>query len=708
MVARNPLPIFTSGSEGRVALLQGLLIATIVIAALYVGREVLLPLVVAILLSFVLTPPLLLLRRLKVPHVPAVLLVVTFGTAVIFGLGWILFQQASHLAENLPRYQYVLSQKVKTLRQSAESSGFIEKAEEAVKSIEDLARPDDGLEEAQPGTVPSAKEEREPLPVEIRPTEPRPLEIIREIAGTVLPPLATAGLIVLFVIFILMQREDLRDRLVRLMAPSDLQRSTATMNDAAKRLSRYFLSQVLINACFGAFIGIVLWLMGVPSPFGFGIFAMLMRFVPYIGSFLAAAPPMLLAAVVDPGWSTVLMVGGLFLLSELVMGQVVEPLVYGHGTGLSPIAVIIATVFWTWLWGPLGLLLAMPLTVLLVVLGRHVEELKFFEVLLGDAPALTPAQGFYQRTLIGDPAEATYHAEASLKSGNPLVSYLDDVALEGLRLAQRDADRGSLDQERMQRIKATIAEVMEDLSDYEPRRWFRKVVEQPVPNEEATGLASLDLAEQEEKEEGLRVLEPAELAPGWNEEEAILCVGARTPLDEAAAAMLAGVLARYGLKVTVLGDALSAGTMVSLESKETKLVCLSYLAAGGGETQIRYLVRRLRRLLPEGAIILIGYWTGDAEGSAFRAVEQTAEADAYATSLTDAAEFCLKAAQGQLPEEEKTAPRASLPPGGEPERAGVQKQVRKSRQAQGKPQGKGAAPRSHPSSPSASRSPPDR
>ncbi|MGA8689205.1 MAG: AI-2E family transporter [Methyloceanibacter sp.] len=319
------------------------------------------------------------------------------------------------------------------------------------------------------------KEPTRPIPVEIRESEPQPFEILQNVAGTVLPPLATAGIVVLFVIFILLQREDLRDRAIRLMGASDIQRATATMNDAAKRLSSYFLRQVLINASFGTFIAFGLWLIGVPSPIGWGILAMLMRFVPYVGSFISATPPMLLAAVVDPGWTTMLLTGGLFLVSELIMGQVVEPLVYGHGTGLSPIAVIVSTVFWTWLWGPLGLLLATPLTVCLAVLGRHVEGLSFLDVLLGDTPALTPAQSFYQRVLTGDPAEATYQAELSLKEGQPLVTYLDEVALEGLKLAERDAERGSLDLDHLERIDATVEEMMDNLADFAPRRWFRKV-----------------------------------------------------------------------------------------------------------------------------------------------------------------------------------------------------------------------------------------
>jgi predicted PurR-regulated permease PerM len=649
-----------------VALLQGLLIGALVIGILYIGREVLLPLVVAILLSFVLTPLLLFLRKLKVPRVLAVVIVVTFAFSIIFALGWVLSQQGKELAENLPRYQQALSEKIASLRQSAKSSGLIKKGTEALHSLEQLATSDGAGSDtgeapsAAPGAAESvtleAPEEGKPVLVEVRQSEPGPWEILQDVAGTVLPPLATAGIILLFVIFILLQREDLRDRLVRLIGASDLQRATATMNDAATRLSKYFLRQVLINASFGSFIALGLWAIGVPSPIGWGILAMLMRFVPYVGSFIAAAPPMLLAAVVDPGWTTMLMVAGLFLVSELIMGQVVEPLVYGHGTGLSPIAVIISTVFWTWLWGPLGLLLATPLTVCIVVLGRHVEGLGFLEVLLGDAPALTPAQGFYQRTLIGDSAEATYQAELSLKEGRPLVSYLDEVALEGLELALRDAERGSLDLERMQRIDATVKEMMEDLAEFEPRRWFRKVVEKPEESAEGaegpTGLASLAAAEKDKDDDRLQVLEPDELAPGFEAEDAILCIGARTPLDEAAAAMLSGILLKHGLKSrAVPGAEISGGNIVALEATKAKLICLSCL--GTSASQIRYLVRRLRRILPEGAQVVVGDWTEERDSSVFKAVEATADADAYATSLREAAEICLDAARGNVATEPK-------------------------------------------------------
>jgi hypothetical protein len=277
--------------------------------------------------------------------------------------------------------------------------------------------------------------------------------------------------------------------------------------------------------------------------------------------------------------------------------------------------------------------------------------LNFLEVLLGDKPALTPAQSFYQRALIGDSAEATYQAEVCLKKGRPLVDYLDEVALGGLRLAERDAERGSLDSDNLESIEETVDEMMDNLTDFEPRRWFRKV---EVEVEEAPGgLASLTSIEQEEEIDQLPILEGA-LAPGWEVEDAILCIGARTPLDEAAGHMLAGVLQRQGLRARALpSDAISAAHIVSLEASKTKLVCLSYLGAGANAAHVRYLVRRLRRILPDGARVLVGFWCDEGSGTAIKALEATAEADAYVTSLKEAARFCTEAARGQ--EAEPTA-----------------------------------------------------
>ncbi|MGD0532636.1 MAG: AI-2E family transporter [Methyloceanibacter sp.] len=641
-------PIFSpSSSEARGAALQGLLIAAILITGLYVGREVLVPLALAILMSFVLTPIFLLLRRLKVPRVIGVAIVVTLAFALIFFLGWLMAQQATQLAENLPRYQQVLTNKINALRYSAASSPVLEKATDALNGLQrELTNPQPE-HAAEPSLAPPVGANPDkPIPVEVREPAPQPLELFQRIAGTVLPPLVTAGIVILFVIFILLQREDLRDRAIRLLGASDMQRTTSAMNDAAERLSKYFLSQVLINSAYGIFIALGLWLIGVPSPLVWGILAMLMRFVPYVGAFIAAAFPLILAAAVAPGWATFLLTFTLYLVSELTMGQVVEPLVYGHGTGVSPIAVVLSTVFWAWLWGPLGLLLAMPLTVCLVVLGRHVEGFNFFEVLLGDKPALRPEQSFYQRVLTGDSAEATYQAELALKD-EPLAAYLDDVALKGLQLAERDLERGALDEANLERINATIKEIMDDLAEFEPRRWFRKVypVERQDEEEAQTGLASLSTMDEAE-EEPLPTLEPADLASGWEEEDSVLCIGGRTPLDEAAATMLAGLLKKHGLKASAAeSEAISAGHIVSLDAAKAKLVCLSFLGSGSGQAQVRYLVRRLRRILPTGCIILVGYWTDEDVGGPIKALEKTAEADAYATSFHEAAEIVVKVAR---------------------------------------------------------------
>jgi len=643
--------IVSSSSDARTATLQGLLIGAIVIAGLFFGREVLLPLALAILLSFVLTPPLLLLRRIKLPRVVAVTVVVGAAFAIILALGWVISREVTQLAANLPTYQYTLSEKIKNLRESMPRSPTMERAGEALSELQkELATPE--VEPAKPKVGADAEHpDNKPMQVEIREHELSGMELFQRIAGTLLPPLATAGIVLLFVVFILYQREDLRDRLIRLFGGSDLQRATATLNDAASRLSRYFLLMTAINFSFGAFITVALWLIGIPSPIVWGVLAALMRFVPFVGAYIAAAFPIMLAAAVDPGWSTVLITAALFLVTELTMGQVVEPLLFGRGTGISPLAVIVATVFWTWLWGPLGLLLAMPITVFVAVLGRHVEGLQFFEILLSDEPALTPEESFYQRALSGDAAEATYEAESCLNKQS-LESCLDQVALFALRLAEGDARRGFLDEEQAAKIAATVKEMLADLAEFEPRRWFFGLSRKPATGEDAQGgLATLTAAEagDEDEDANLPVVTREELAPGWVVDEPILCIGGRSALDEAAAAILAEVLKKRGLGTKALGpEAISAAHIASLARTEAKLVCLSYLGLGTSPAHVRYVVRRLRRILPQGTAILICYWSGKDEAPAAEQLLEAAEADVYATSLPQAVQLCTVAAKGEL------------------------------------------------------------
>jgi len=377
---------------------------------LYFGREIIIPIALAILLSFVLAPLVGLLQRVRIPRGLAVVSVVIIAFALIFAMGSLLATQLAQLAGDLPRYQSTISEKIQSFRETTAGRGTLERASGMLKDLsKELDKPKEaasalGVGAGAKGATPK------PVPVEVLQPDPGALESLQSLISPLLHPLATTGIIVIFVIFILLQREDLRNRLIRLAGSHDLQRTTAALDDAASRLSRLFLIQLLLNGSFGIVIGIGLWVIGVPSAILWGILAAVLRFVPYIGAAIAAAFPLALAVAVDPTWSMLLWTIALFLVVEPVVGHVVEPMVYGHSTGLSPVAVVASATFWTALWGPIGLVLATPLTVCLVVLGRHVERLEFLDVMFGDRPALSPPEIFYQRMLAGDPTEASEKA----------------------------------------------------------------------------------------------------------------------------------------------------------------------------------------------------------------------------------------------------------------------------------------------------------
>ena len=583
----------------------------LVVTALYVGRAVFIPIAIAILLSFVLAPLVRLLRRWRVPRVPSVGLVVLLAVAVLGGLGAIIAQQLADFTTELPRYELTITRKIASIKELAAGGGSLERAAAALRNIGGQ------ITEATPGAAPkpgdggsgpqraAPQNKEQPVPVEVRQRDPLSLDRLQSIASTVLEPLATAGIVLVFVIFILFQREDLRDRFIRLAGSGDLQRTTAAMNDAARRLSRYFLFQTLMNATFGTFIAIGLWLIGVPSPFLCGALAALMRFVPYVGAFIAAAVPILLAAAVAPGWAMMLEVAALFAITEPVVGQLIEPLVYGHQTGISPIAVIMSATFWTWLWGPIGLLLATPLTVCLVVLGRHVERLEFLDVLLGDAPALTPVESFYQRMLAANSSEVAEQAEQFIKE-RPLADYYDEIALEALLMAQVDVRRGALDEQRQARIRETIGELVEDLQ-----------------TDEATGTHA----------EG----EAAKAAEEQPAKTSIICIGGRTPLDEAAAALLAHLLQAEADIATRVepASAMTPSGLVRLDAANADAICLSYLDGDVGPAQVRYGVRRLRRRFPRVKIVTC-FWTADENPARMEQLCAAAKPDKCATRFHEA------------------------------------------------------------------------
>ena len=561
-----------------------LAVAVITIAALYFGREVFVPLALAVLLSFALGPPVLLLRRWHINRVLAVVAVVVLAFSVILGIGALIGSQLAHLAENLPGYQTNITEKIHSLRDTTTSSGVVGRAAKMLSDLgNEITKPREragGTAANGPAVLAPGVQQQKPVPVEIRQSDPTPLQLILQVAAPLLQPLATAGIVLVFVIFFLLQRQDLRDRFIRLAGARDLRRTTQALDDAAHRLSRYLLVQTGINASLGVLVGTGLWFIGVPNPVLWGILTMLLRFVPYIGPVIAAAFPAALAVAVDPGWSMLFWVVGLFVVAEGVTGQVIEPWLYGQSMGLSGVAVVVAAAFWTLLWGPVGLLLSTPLTMCLVVLGRHVEHLQFLEVLLGDRPPLAPEESFYQRMLADDPDEAAHQAEAFLKD-KPLSVYYDEVAIKGLALAQLDVNRGALDHTHRVRIKEAVEWVIDDLSDHDDAT--APTLEEGEP--EVPALAP--------------VLSPEELAPSWRG-KAVLCVAGRGSLDEAAAAMLAQLLEKHGIGARVVpSEAVSVANLARLDVTGVQMACLSYLEPGSF-TNARYLVRRLRRRLPAG------------------------------------------------------------------------------------------------------------
>ncbi len=627
--------------------LTGIVAGVVIIAALYLGREVLIPITLSVLLSFVLAPLVRLLQRARIPKIPAVLLSVLTALGVLLVLGAIIGTQIASLSQDLPRYQSTIEHKVSAVQQFA--SGRLRQITSRI-----------GRETAGGGagatTAPVAADGRKAMPVIVQEPPPTPVHLLQQVVGPIVGPFETIGIVFVVAIFILMQREDLRDRMIRLFGSNDLIRTTVALDDAASRLGRYFLTQLGINTLFGVIIGVGLTIIGVPDPVLWGILAALLRFVPYVGSAIAAILPAALAAAVAPGWSMVAWTAGLFLVTEGAIGQVVEPLVYGHATGLSPVAVIVVAIFWSWIWGPIGLILSTPLTLCLVVLGRHVDHLEFLDIVLGDRPALTPIETLYQRLLAGDDDEMLRQAGASLRQRS-LSSYYDDIVLRALALAAADISRGALLAERAVQINQAVQELVHDLDGYEDL--------DPAP-----GATEPPLAGKQHDDRQVPMTPPPpdaappahQLPPHWQGECPVLCLAGRGPLDLAAATMLAQLLQKHaiGARVAAYREA-SRESIETLDVSRVVMVCVSYLDLGGNPLRIRALLRRLRQRIPN-VTILIGLWpemAGDAEDNGSSADEGADEefrgqigADLYAGSLAEAVAACVRVSQeaaGDIP-----------------------------------------------------------
>jgi predicted PurR-regulated permease PerM len=568
--------------------LINLAFAALIVTVLYFAREVLVPVALAVLFSFVLAPFVIRLQSLRFPRTLSVLVAVFVGFSIIFSLGGLMVSQANRLAEELPGYQQTLREKIQGLRGvAAGGSGTLERASKVLRELDtELQNP--AREQAIEGLRRQPLDR--PIPVEIRQPDPGTLTTLVAIIQPLIQPLTTTGIVVIFVIFILLQRQDLRNRFIRLAGSHDMQRTTAALDDAGQRLSRLFLNQIIVNASFGLIIGIGLHLIGVPSAPLWGLIAVILRFVPYVGSAISAVFPLILAAAVGSGWGMLLMTAALFGTLQLIVGQVVEPLVYGRSSGLSPVAIVISASFWTWLWGPIGLVLATPLTVCLVVVGRHVDRLQFLDVLLGNQPALTPPQLVYQRMLAGDPVEASQQAQSHLESAS-LEDYYDTILLNGLRLAEADARLGRLDRERIERILTTVNEVVDDLETHEDR----------PPSEVPVADLRSNLARLEPVIElGLTTA----LLERWERDGAVLCIPGAGKLDEAAAIVLAQMLKRRGIgSLAEAADALSMSRFFSLELSQAAAFCICYVGKPS-DAMIQYTVRRLSKRSKGGRIII--------------------------------------------------------------------------------------------------------
>ena len=540
------------------------------IAALYFGRQFLIPLALGTLLAFTLQPLVTRLRRLGIGRGGSVTVVTSLVTGLLLAFVFVTGSQLVTLANNLPSYKSNLEQKIRFLKASASGGGALDKASLALR---DLNRQINAAVPADPSVAtgrakrpdPAAVPAPVPVPVHVVAPDASPLQVAADLLGRSLAPAGLIGLVFIFMVFILLEHENLRDRLIRLMGGSDMNLTTEAMNEAGDRVSRYLALQVLVNVSFGIPIGIGLYLIGVPNAVLWGVLATVLRFVPYVGPVLAALFPAVMAVAVDPGWSMLGWTLALFAVSEVLNNNVVKPLLYTSSTGLSAIALIAAAVFWTTLWGPAGLFLSTPLTVCLVVVGRYVPQLHFLYLLLGNAPALTPPERFYQRMLAGDALEG---AEIGVEyaAAHGMQRFHEEVALVALQLAESDRRRAVLSTERAEAVNSTMREVFSRIQDFQDPR---------PAIEKATG------GEGDERS----VL--------WGE-AAVLCVGARTPLDTALAALMAQALQYRGIDAWAAPAATLAGDGIKQVGNSLELIVLAQLSDTGG-IHVQQLCRRLRK-----------------------------------------------------------------------------------------------------------------
>jgi predicted PurR-regulated permease PerM len=556
-----------------------LLCGIIAIAVLYVGREILLPLALAILLGFLLGPLVDRIERWRVPRIPAVLLVVAVCFSVLALVSLVLGRQMYDIAYRLPTYKENIIEKVEALRSDDDS--VVERVSRTIEEVREKIEEDE--EEAAADRLGPQDEIPPPEPVLVEVVEEMQVDdVAAQVLGPLLPPLATAAMVVVFTIFVLLEREDLRNRFISLVGPHQLQVTTQAIDDASRRVSRYLRMQLIINVSYGVVIGIGLFFIGLPNAFLWGTVTAILRFIPYVGPWIAAVMPIVLSLAVFDGWTQPLLVIGLFILNELVSNNVLEPWLYGASTGLSTIGVLVSALFWTWIWGPVGLVLATPLTVCLTVLGRYIPQLAFIVTLLSDEETLPPPARFYQRLLAIDPEEAMEVAEEYLEDHSQTELY-DDVLLPALRLAERDRHRGDLDETKFDFMYQTLRELVLELGEREEP--------QQVPPAGTPAGAAEDRSES-----------PVEL-----ERVSVVCLPARDEADEIAGLMVADVVWERGIDLEVLATDMLAGEVLDRIGQDAVRAVLVSALPPQATAHARYLGKRLRARFPELRIV-VGLW----------------------------------------------------------------------------------------------------
>lgn len=665
---RHPTRIDAPPAAFGLDALIALAVGAGLVACLYFARAVLIPMTLAILLSFLVAPLVKSLGRLKLGHVASVFAAVVISVSVIGVLGAVIAMQLTDLAAGMPRYQATIEHKMEAAHTLTvgKLDRFAKAAGQALQRATVEPTPPAPRRDASSsdGRAPAA------VPVEVREPVPTPLELARRVLSPAISPLETAFIVFVVMVVILLQRDDLRDRAIRLFGSRDLHRTTTVMDEAARRLSRYFVSQLGLNAGLGVVIGAGLFLIGVPSPILWGILAALLRLVPYVGIWIAGGLATALAAAVSPGWDMAIWSIALFVTVELLVGQVVEPLLYGRSTGLSPFSVVVAAIFWSWIWGPIGLILSTPLTLCLLVLGRHIRRLEFLDVMLGDQPALTPVENFYQRVLAGDPDEALAQAELLLRERS-LSAYYDEVTIPGLQLAANDVVRGSVTSVQLARIESTTNDLIDGLDGYPDEQPPRLMAEDagtdigPVAPSHIAPAASAGMhalfanhmsrgAAQGPRDDSAQqaaedALEEAEDPPRAANQR-VLCIPGRGPLDPVAAAILLQLLGKHGFTARALPhEAASRASIEQMDADDVGVVCIVYLRIDGVPSHLRYMVRRIRARLPNASII-VGLWAREDLEKWSVDLQNAMGAECYVTSLQEmlaACRMCASTTSGE-------------------------------------------------------------